>query len=311
MTPPKIMLILTENWTIVHKQDLRKLVDWAVIAEQAGIDGVMLSEHVLLGPSAGANGVMSNPRAYALPGNQDPATPWPSSPLVMAAIAARTSKIRIFGGAIIAPLRHPILTAHQLATLDLLSEGRLIVQPTVSWHKDEYDALGIPFNKRGKMLDEILQIWKLLWTETPASFQGEYFQFENVYMEPKPFREGGPTLWFGGQRLHAAIVRRLVAYGDGFHPLGPPPPDELEVLEAELSKVGRSFEQLEKVGGIRATFPDDNSPASLEVALESIPPQLEQGYTTICVKPNQFIDAADDFEDFCAQLVDGFSRLVV
>lgn len=309
MASPRIMLILTENWTILNPRDLRKMVDWAVIAEQAGIDGVMLSEHITLGPSAGINGVMSNPRAYALPGNQDPATPWPHSMLLMAAIAARTCRLRIFGGAIIAPLRHPVLLAHQLATLDLLCEGRLIVQPTVSWHKDEYEHLGVPFDQRGKLLDEHLKIWKLLWTQTPASYESEYFQFEDLYMEPKPFRPGGPTLWFGGQGLHAPLIQRIVAYGDGFHPLGPPAPGELDQLKAAMADAGRSFDALEKVGGIRARFPDDRSPANLAADLASIPPQLEQGYTTICVKPNQFIDSADDFEPFCYGLVEAFSKM--
>ncbi|MDX1521678.1 MAG: F420-dependent oxidoreductase, partial [Anaerolineae bacterium] len=71
MTMPKIMLILSENWTLVDGQDLRTLVDWAVIAEECGIDGVMLSEHISLGPAAGAKGREPNERAYMAPGNQD------------------------------------------------------------------------------------------------------------------------------------------------------------------------------------------------------------------------------------------------
>ena len=95
-------------------------------AEAAGIDGVMLSEHVVLGPSAGSRGRMPNPRDYAAPGNQDPATPWPDSIVLLSAIAAATERLRLIGAAIIAPLRHPVLLAHQLATLDLLSGGRLV-----------------------------------------------------------------------------------------------------------------------------------------------------------------------------------------
>ncbi len=311
MTPPKIMLILSENWTLVDKQDLPTLVDWAEIAEKAGIDGVMISEHITMGPSAGSNGIMGNPRDYALPGNQDPATPWPSSMLLMSAIAARTTTLRLFCGAIIAPLRHPVLLAHQLATLDAISQGRLIVQPTVSWHKDEYHHLGVPFDKRGKLLDEHLAIWKLLWTQTPASYHGAFYQFEDLYMEPKPHRPGGPTLWFGGQRLHNAIVRRLVNHGDGFHPLGAPPPEELQTLQAAMKTAGRDYADLEKIGGIRAVFPDDNSPSTLDDGLASIPPQIEQGYSTFCVKPNQFIDAAAQFEPFCHRLVAAFATMTV
>ena len=76
---PKLVLVLSENWTLTPPRDLRALVEMAVVAEEAGFDAVMVSEHIVLGPSAGADGVMGNPRDYALPGNQDPAMPWPSS----------------------------------------------------------------------------------------------------------------------------------------------------------------------------------------------------------------------------------------
>ena len=159
----------------------------------------MISEHIVLGPSAGSQGVMGNPRDYALPGNQDPATPWPSSIVLLSAIAAATTTLRLFAGAIIVPLRHPLHLAKDLATLDLLAEGRLIVQPTVSWHKDEYEALGIDFHRRGARLDEHLAAWKLLWRDGPASFEGEHYHFSDVYLEPKPYRPDGPVLWFGGE----------------------------------------------------------------------------------------------------------------
>jgi alkanesulfonate monooxygenase SsuD/methylene tetrahydromethanopterin reductase-like flavin-dependent oxidoreductase (luciferase family) len=80
---PKLLLVLSENWAITAPDDLRALVRIAVEAEQAGIDGVMLSEHVVLGPSAGAAGVMANPRDYAAPGNQPPDTSWPSSVVLL------------------------------------------------------------------------------------------------------------------------------------------------------------------------------------------------------------------------------------
>lgn len=306
---PKIMLILTENWTIVDKQDLRTLVDWAVIAEESGIYGLMLSDHITLGASAGARGIEPNPRAYAAPGNQDPQTPWPDSLLLFSAIAARTSKIKLFCGAIIAPLRHPVHLAKQLATLDCLSEGRLIVQPTVSWHQDEYEHLGVPFRKRGKLLDEHLEAWQRLWNESPASYDGQHYQFEGVYFEPKPYRKGGPPLWFGGQSMHAPLLRRLVQYGQGFHPFGAPSAEDLQQLRDGLTAAGRDISEIAMIGGIRATFPDDDTPADLNVALTSIPPQIEQGYSIFCVKPNQFINKASEFADFCQTLVAGFAEM--
>src|SRR5439155_4990780 len=153
-TTPKLILILSENWTLTSPRDLRQLVRFAVEAEEAGFDGLMMSEHIVLGAGSDADGLPANPREYALPGNQDPGTSWPSSLVLLGAIAAATSRVRLVAGAIIAPLRHPLVLAKELATLDLLAEGRLVVQPTVSWHRAEYEALGVPFDARGDLLDE-------------------------------------------------------------------------------------------------------------------------------------------------------------
>ena len=218
----KLVLVLSENWTLTLPRDLRTLVSMAVEAEEAGFDAVMVSEHVVLGPGADAEGLPANPRDYALPGNQDPETPWPSSLVLLSAIASATTRLRLAASAVIAPLRHPLLLAKDLATLDLLSEGRLVVQPTVSWHRPEYEALGVPFEKRGELLDEHLAAWDVLWRDTPASFEGRHYRFRDVYLEPKPWRPDGPKLWFGGASLHDRLLRRLVRYGHGFNPLGSP-----------------------------------------------------------------------------------------
>ena len=300
---PRMVLVLSENWTLTPPRDLRALVRMAVEAEDAGFDAVMLSEHVVLGPSADAEGRMANPREYALPGNQPPEMPWPSSLVLLSAIAAATSRIRLAAAAIIAPLRHPLLLAKDLATLDLLSEGRLVVQPTVSWHRDEYEALGVPFRKRGRLLDEQLEAWRAVWARSPASFEGDHYEFHDVYVEPKPYRPEGPRLWFGGQTLHPPLLRRLVRYGSGFHPLGRPSPEELERLRAAMAEAGRDMSELELIGGTRATFPDANSPAPLEPALETIPEQLDQGFTSFCIKPSQFLDDASEFAAWCREVI--------
>jgi probable F420-dependent oxidoreductase len=229
--------------------------------------------------------------------------PWPSSLVLLSAIAAAKSRIRLAAAAIIAPLRHPLLLAKDLATLDLLSEGRLVVQPTVSWHRDEYEALGVPFRKRGRLLDEQLEAWRAVWARSPASFEGDHYEFHDVYVEPKPYRPEGPRLWFGGQTLHPPLLRRLVRYGSGFHPLGRPSPEELERLRAAMAEAGRDMSELELIGGTRATFPDANSPAPLEPALETIPEQLDQGFTSFCIKPSQFLDDASEFAAWCREVI--------
>jgi len=299
---PKLLLVLSENWTMTSPRDLRSLVRIAVEAEQAGVDGVMLSEHVVLGGSAGSEGVMANPRDYALPGNQDPDMPWPSSLVLLSAIAAVTERLRLVAGAIIAPLRHPLLLARELGTLDLLAEGRLVVIPTVSWHQDEYEALGVPFPQRGAILDEQLEVLGKAWGPGPFSHEGQFFRFDDVWLEPHPYREGGPVLWFGGQRMHGALLRRLVRYGSGFNPLGRPSDDDLALIRQGMLDAGRDPGELELVGGIRGRFPDAVGPADLDEALESVPSQVARGFTTLCFKPSMYIDGVGDVGVLCRSI---------
>ncbi|SHN38184.1 TIGR03619 family F420-dependent LLM class oxidoreductase [Cryptosporangium aurantiacum] len=298
-----MLMILTENDTTSGGSDLPTLVRWAREAEDAGFDAVMASEHVVLGPDAAADGVRGNPRAYALPGNQDPFTPWPNSIVLLSAIASVTTTLRLVAGAILAPLRHPLLLARELGTLDLVSEGRLVVQPTVSWSRDEYTALGVPFDRRGRILDEQLEVFRLAWGPSPLSFHGVFFDFDDVYFEPKAYRPDGPRMWFGGQRLHAPLLRRLVEHGHGFHPLGTPTADEVAQLRSEMLAAGRDPGALELIGGVRAIFPDDTHCADLGRAMAAIPPQLEAGYTTFCLKPSQFIDDGAQIGAFCADVM--------
>jgi probable F420-dependent oxidoreductase len=301
---PRLVLILSENWTLWPRGDVRALVDAAVVAEEAGFDAVMMSEHVVLGPGADAEGLPSNPRDYALPGNQDPSTPWPDPLSVLAAAAAVTSRLRLVASSIIVPLRHPLLLAKQLATVDRLSDGRLVVQPTVSWHRPEYEALGVPFEKRGELLDEHLAAWRTLWRDSPASIEGTHYRFSDVTLEPKPFRPEGPLLWFGGRTLHPRLLRRLVGYGSGWNPLGRPSDEDLSLLRSAMADTGRDLSELEMVGGTRGHFVDPSSVADLEEALASIPEQVERGFTTICIKPSQFIDDPGEFGAFCREVVE-------
>ncbi len=303
MPVPQLLMILTENHTMLDGRDVRGLVGLARIAEDTGFDAVMVSEQTMLGPDAASNGLMANPRMYAAVGNQDPMTPWPSSVATLAAVAVATERVRIVAGAIIPPLRHPILLAKDLATIDLLAEGRLVVQPTVSWQRAEYEAYGVPFGERGKILDEHLEAMTRLWRSSPASFHGRYFSFDDIYSEPKAWRPEGPRLWFGGERMHPALVRRLVRFGSGFHPFGAPTDDDLALLAAGLTEAGRDLADMELVGGTRATFDGPDSVADVERAMADISDQLARGYTTFCMKPSQYTDDPSLVASLCERMV--------
>ena len=153
---PKLVLILSETWTMTDPRDLRRLVRYAAEAEEAGFDAVMFGEHVVMGPHSDYKGQPDNPRDWSMAGNQSPMFPHPSGLHLLSAISSVTSKISLLAASVISPLRHPLPLAKDLATIDLLAEGRLIVMPTVSWQEEEYAALNTPFHQRGAILDEQL-----------------------------------------------------------------------------------------------------------------------------------------------------------
>ncbi len=308
MAAPGMLMILTENHTMLDPRDMRGLVDLARIAEDSGFDAVMVSEQTMLGPDAAIEGLMSNPRMYAAVGNQDPMTPWPSSVATLAAVAAATSRVRVVAGAIIPSLRHPILLAKDLATIDLLCEGRLVVQPTVSWQQAEYEAHGVAFSERGRILDEHLEAMSRLWAGSPASFSGRYFSFEDAYCEPKAWRPTGPRMWFGGEWMHPALIRRMVRYGSGFHPFGTPTADDLAELAEGLAVAGRDISEIELIGGTRATFASPDAVADVDDAMAAIDEQVAAGYSLFCMKPSQYTDDIREVAGICRRMVDYCER---
>ena len=297
---PKLLLALSELFTLVKDpKDEYLHLEFARMAEATGFDGVFVSEHVVMGPKANINGMDENPRAFVLPHMQDPATPWPSPLIKLAGIAGATSELRIMSLAVIAPLRHPIHLAKELATLDLISRGRLTLLPTVSWHDEEYEALGIPFKERGKRLDEHLEIWHKLWGDSPASHDGEFYQFTDTYCEPKPF-SGKPKIWFGGVAFTEKVIDRVVKYGSGLMPAFFPTSQDMDTLRGALSPAGRDLDELEMTTWLVPEFPDNNSVADFEKTLEEqIETIVDTGYTHIGIKPSCFIDSPEEMAEFC------------
>jgi alkanesulfonate monooxygenase SsuD/methylene tetrahydromethanopterin reductase-like flavin-dependent oxidoreductase (luciferase family) len=295
----KTIILLTENWDLFDPRDLSGLIDAAKIAEDAGIDGVSVSEHIVLGPAAGAGTSKRNPREFDMPGNQPPDTTHPSLVAMLGALAAATSRVKIIAGAILPVLRHPLQVAKDLATIDLLSKGRLIVMPTVSWHEQEYAALGVDFHKRGKMLDEQLAIWRMAWSQTPVSYHGEFYQFDDAYVMPKPWHPEGPPIWITGDRVLAPQLRRAIGFGSGFGSPGPMYPGDKEVLFAGLEAAGRDLAGFDLMGGIMGMFVGTDDVADWEQGFAQLQANRDFGATYVVAKPSQFVAEFADFPEFC------------
>ena len=154
-------------------------------------------------------------------------------------IAGQTSKIRLVTSVLIVPHRNPLIAAKSLATLDLLSEGRLVVGVGVGWMREEFQALGLPpFEERGAVTDEYIRAFKVLWTEDDPHFQGKYISFDDISFLPKPVQKPHPPIWVGGESRPA--LRRTAELADGWYPLGSNPTFPMgtpEQLKAGLERL--------------------------------------------------------------------------
>ena len=160
---------------------------------------------------------------------------------LMSFVAAKSERLRLITSVMILPHRNPVLTPKMLATIDVLSRGRVTVGVGVGWLREEFAALGAAdFDRRGAVSDEYLKIFKTLWTQNPASFRGEFYRFENLKCLPQPVQKPHPPIWIGGHSR--AALRRVARHGDGWHPVGANPaamlaPPEFKTWLEELSRL--------------------------------------------------------------------------
>jgi probable F420-dependent oxidoreductase len=150
-----------------------------------------------------------------------PGGPWPAAfasvmdPLaVLAFVAASTRRIRLGVSVLVMPLYQPIVLAKQLATLDVLSAGRLDVGLGLGWSSDEWEAAGASMARRGARADEFLRVLKAVWTEDPVEFSGEFYRVPRAHVAPRPVQRPHPPLLLGG--YHPGVLRRAATLGDGY-----------------------------------------------------------------------------------------------
>ena len=153
---------------------------------------------------------------------------------LMAFVAGKSRRLRLISSVMILPHRNPVVTAKMLATIDVLSGGRVTVGVGVGWLREEFQALGAPdFDRRGAVSDEYLRIFKTLWTQDPASFRGEFYSFEALRCLPHPTQKPHPPIWVGGHSKVA--LHRVASLGDGWHPVGATPAVPLRPPEMRAS----------------------------------------------------------------------------
>ncbi len=203
--------------------------------EALGFSSVVIADHVVFPVAITSRYPYTVSGAF--PGQGDALEQLP----LMAFVAAKSRTLRLISSVMILPYRNPVVTAKMLATIDVLSRGRVTVGIGVGWLREEFEALGAPpFERRGAVSDEYLRIFKTLWTQDPASYRGEFYRFESIRCLPHPVQKPHPPIWVGGHSK--AALRRVARLGDGWHPVGANPavplrPPELRGLLDELSRL--------------------------------------------------------------------------
>jgi probable F420-dependent oxidoreductase len=204
---------------------------------------IMVSDHIVLpGSAAGSVYPYSPTGRFPGGGKQDYLEPL----ITLAWLARATRRIRLGTSVLVVPYRHPLTTAKMLATLDVLSKGRIVLGAGVGWLREEFAALGAPpFEERGAVTDEYLALMRRCWTTDPVTFHGKYCHVEDVHALPQPVQAGGIPIWIGGHS--DAAVRRAARLGDGWHPIGLRPPAVL-APEEYAAKVARLREWAREAG---------------------------------------------------------------
>jgi probable F420-dependent oxidoreductase len=175
---------------------------------------------------------------------------------LLAAAAMCTTKARLGASVFVLGHRHPVLMAKMLTTIDTLSNGRLICGVGVGWWKQELEILGAPFAMRGRQADEMLRVFKELWTSDRPAFDGEFYRFSDIGFAPKPVQKPHPPIWVGGDS--AGAFRRVVTLGDGWHASGKTPAemrDGIARLRAAADAAGRPWKSL--TTSLRLALSDD------------------------------------------------------
>lgn len=179
--------------------DYNVLLNAAKLCEKLGYDVIWVSERLL--PT-------DNWEEFFANSIYDPL-------IALSTFALITKKIKL-GTSVLNPFRHPLITGRMLTTLDHVSKGRLIVGLGVGWRKIEVDSMGINFKDRGKVLDEQLDILKLLWTSKKISFKGQFYDLNNINSNERPIQRPYPQIWIGGNSIKA--INRACEKGSGWIP---------------------------------------------------------------------------------------------
>jgi probable F420-dependent oxidoreductase len=280
--PRRLRLALAVEGSIFSPDQQHQVIEVARLADEAGIDDVTVPEHVLMGLHAS----QQDPWSTWEPHHLD--MPWPDPLLTLAAMAGVTRRIRLVSAVVIAPLRPAGLLAKMGATLHALSRGRFVMGVSPSWHRDEYEALGVSFADRGQIMEDAIGACRALWEGAPASFRSATVSFEGMHCQPRPGPGERIPVWFTG-KFTPRLVRRVATLGDGWMPY--------LAYGMTLAEKAAAIRELRERYAAEGRDPDtlevaDTLPAvegSVARTMEQVPALAAAGVTVVRVALRRFV----------------------
>jgi probable F420-dependent oxidoreductase len=274
--------------------------DFVEVVEHAGVESVWSFEHVVFGDDYQPN------YPYSADGRvpADPASHVAPDPLELLAFVAACSERLLLGtGVVIAPLHSPAVLAKRVATIDVLSAGRMRLGLGIGWQKEEYDAVGVPFSDRGRRLEECVEAMRVLWAGGPSSYEGRHVSFQRVHSNPSPARNAVPILLGGNS---SAAIRRAGRLADGWFPYTVSPADfaeGVELLRSSATQAGRPADSIEIT-----VWPGSADPAR-EFDPEFVREYVNAGASRVIMwpqltRPDQLGDLADQLDRYREEVLE-------
>ena len=268
-------------------EGIRSYINIAKEAEALGFDAVSVTDHVVMGKN-----LHKYPFGkFPLPSE----APWYEPLSVLNMIGSHTASIKLATAILITPLRNPALLAKTAATIDVISNGRLELGVGLGWQKEEFEAAGVDFENREGIFWETLTILKKFWSESPTSHKGKYFQFDDIWCNPKPIQGADIPLLFG-IKMTSENAKKVAKVGDGWIPIK----TSRSFIEDGRSLLDDAFEkaskQIPRIRGQLPTITNEQGYPDLDKTLEEFEKSFDAGLKEIEFFPINFIQSAEDIK---------------
>ena len=285
------------NFAAEPPGDWQRLFDLAEAADRAGVGRLVVSDHVAFGERLDR---YADPARGGLAGGRQPTGPdgaWLEPLTVLAMVGARTTKVRLCPMVLLAALRRPVVLAKTAATIDVLTGGRLDLGVGVGWQQEEYEAAGLDYRARGRLLDHTLEVCRALWTEPSASVADGNLSFADIHQMPKP-TEGTVPVWVSGT-VNRRSMARLAQFGSGWIPWGPDAADivsGIARMREAVAAQGRDAGGIEVTGRLAVARDSDGAPQA-EATMAAVPDLVAAGVTDfgIGLRPPPGVEPAVEY----------------